>query len=135
MNTTTVSGRTNPAWRRLPTIILANGWFGIGSGLILLVASPWLGDWFDLPAWVIAVVGASLVPYGWMLRSAAEAEPFDRRFGWLATVGDITWVVAAVALIAIPNTMSAAGKWTLGIVTIAVLDFGLLQLRALLGSD
>ena len=90
-----------------------------------------LDGWFDLPAWVIAVVGGALIPYGAMLRRAARGEPLDRRMAWSATVGDGGWVVGASVLLAVPNTMSAAGKWTLGFVSLAVLNFAILQLREL----
>ncbi len=118
---------------RLPRIIGANGLFCIISGTALGAGAIILDDWFDLPALVIAVVGAALIPYGLMLRGAAKADPFDRRWAWLATIGDMAWVVGAIILITVPNTMSTGGKWTLAIVSLAVLDFAILQLRDLLG--
>ena len=90
-----------------------------------------IGDSFDLPVWVIAVVGFALVPYGLILRVAAASPAFDRRVALFATVGDLAWVLVALVLLVVPNTMSTGGKWALAIVSLAVLDFAILQLREL----
>ena len=133
--TAAVSGaRSEEARSQLPRIIGGNGWFSLVSGVALVAGAFILDDWFVLPAWVIAFVGAALIPYGLMLRAAASAEPFDVRMAWLATIGDLAWVGAAIVLIAIPDTMSTAGKWTLAAVSLAVLDFAILQLRGLVGG-
>lgn len=131
MTTTTSNVRPTQLRSRLAGTINANGWFSIVSGAVLLVGAVVLDAWFDLPAWVIALVGASLIPYGLTLRSAARTIPVDRRMAWFATIGDLAWVIAAIALITIPHTMSAPGKWTLVILSLAVLDFAVLQLREL----
>ncbi len=126
-----MTASTNQTDDRLARIISGNGWFCIVSGSILLVGSVVIGDWFDLPVWVIAVVGFALVPYGLILRSNAATPAFDRRIAVVATVGDLAWVFGAIVLLVIPNTMSAGGKWALGILSLAVLDFAILQIREL----
>jgi hypothetical protein len=131
MAATTSNANHTTMGGRLSRIIEANGRFSVVSGALLLAAAVVLDGWFDLPAAVIAVVGAALIPYGLMLRRSAALDPFDYRLAWLATIGDLTWVIAAIVLLVIPNTMSATGKWTLAIVTLAVLEFAVLQLREL----
>ena len=134
--TTAASGARSAAARsQLSRVIGANGWFSLVSGGALVAGAFMLSDWFALPAGVIAVVGAALVPYGLTLRAAASAEPFDVRMAWLATIGDLAWVAGAIVLIAIPNTTSTAGKWTLAALSLAVLDFAIFQLRGLFGSQ
>jgi hypothetical protein len=55
----------------------------------------------------------------------------DRPIAVLATAGDLGWVRGAAVLLMVPNTMSVAGKSMLAVVSLAVLAFAALQLRAL----
>ena len=135
MNRTTATATTTTTGGRLARIIGANGWFCLVSGIVLLLGAGIFGDWFELPWGVIAAVGLVLVPYGMLLVFGSRATRFDRRLALMATAGDLLWVVAAAMLVVIPDTMGAAGKWALAVVSLAVLGFAVMQIRELRHPD
>ena len=120
-----------PAAARLATVVRGNGWFSLCSGAALALGTGTLGGWFGLPTATVAVVGATLVPYGMLLALGSSRPATLRHLAVFATAGDMAWVLAAAALLLIPGTMSAAGKAALACVSMVVLWFAAMQVREL----
>lgn len=96
------------------------------TGIALTAGAVPLSDWFGIPTWVSLVVGVGLVLFTvWVARTARN----PRRPTVLEVIAaDIAWVVGAVIVIfAFPGSMSTAGRWALGLVTVAVAAFALFQ--------
>ena len=112
-------------------ILFANAGFSLLAGLVLMAASsPWAG-WFGVSRWVLVGVGAALLPWAAFVFRNARREPPLRRDTLLTIAGDLGWVVAAAAIIVLPDTLTVEGQWALGIVSLAVFDFAVFQWLAL----
>ena len=49
---------------------------------------------------------------------------------------DVTWVIAAaIVIFGLPGSMSTEGRWALGIVTVAVATYAVLQTIGLRGTE
>ncbi len=98
------------------------------SVVFTIVAAGLLGDWLEVPAWIPLVVGVALIPWVWFLHRTATSEPLRPGDVDTVVVGNLGWAIAAAILIAgFPNAMSTTGKWLVGIVSLGVLDLGVLQ--------
>ena len=76
--------------------------------------------------WILVAVGIGLVPFALFVKAVSRS--LDSRLVRLVIAGDVGWVVgAAIVLVGYPDTMTSAGKWTLGLVSVVVADFALFQ--------
>lgn len=114
----------------LTRTLAANAAFSAATGLAMLVAADPFARWLGIPFWLTVAVGAGLLPFAIVVgRVALRPRP---RAVKSVIVADAAWVVGAAAIIiGFPQSMSSAGLWALGLVTIAVADFALLQLIGL----
>ena len=115
----------------LRNILFANATFSLISGAVLIAASGPLGDFLETSRWVPIAVGLALLPWAVFAFMNGRREQPLRRDTWLTIAGDLAWVVGAAVIILLPDSLSAGGKWALGIVSVGVLDFAVFQWLAL----
>ena len=111
----------------LRNILFANGTFSLVSGVVLLAVSGPSADFLGTAGWVPVVAGVGLL--GWaafVFVNARRAQPL-RRDTLITIAGDLAWVIGAAGIILLPDSLSTGGKWALGVVSVAVLDFAVLQ--------
>ena len=108
-------------------------WFDVGvlvgagtflqAGLIGLIA-----HWLDVPTWIPLAVGIALIPWVWFLLQTVRREPLRRGDLVFIVAGNVGWAVAAaIVILGFPDALSTAGRWIVGIFSLAVLDFGLTE--------
>ncbi len=118
-----------------PTFLLVtltiNAVFSAVSGALLIALASPIGRLGDLPEVLVASVGVSLLSFAAFVGAAARRDPVDRGAALIITVADFAWVVAAAAIIAVPDTMRAGGKAVLGALSAFVLVLGLAEAKAL----
>jgi hypothetical protein len=110
----------------LTRTLAANASFSALTGLILIGAASPLSRWLGVPSWLTVAVGVGLLPFAVaVIRVARDPKPQAAR---MVIVADIAWVIgAAVVLVGFPRSMSTAGLWSLGLVSVAVADFAVFQ--------
>ena len=112
--------------RLLRRALLGNALFSAVCGVTLLLLAAPLSNALELPVWLLTVIGVGLLPFAAIVALIARDPhlPSAR-----AVIGaDIAWVVAAVAvLVTVGSSMAPSAAITLGIVTVAVADFAVLQ--------
>ncbi len=112
--------------RLLRRALLGNALFSAVSGVTLLLLAAPLSNVLELPVWLLTVVGVGLLPFAAVVALIARDPdlPSTR-----AVIGaDIAWVVVAAAvLVTVGSSMAPSAAITLGIVTVAVADFAVLQ--------
>jgi hypothetical protein len=110
----------------LTRTLAANASFSALTGLILIGAASPLSRWLGIPTWLTVAVGVGLLPFAVaVIRVARDPKPQAAR---MVIVADIAWVIgAAVVLVGFPRSMSTAGLWSLGLVSVAVADFAVFQ--------
>lgn len=114
----------------LTRTLVANAGFSVVTGVILIIGAVPLSRWLGIPTWLTIAVGVGLLPFA--LAVAKTARSPRRDTVRQVIVADIAWVIgAAVVLIGFPRSMSTAGLWALGLVTVAVADFAALQMIGL----
>lgn len=116
--------------KTLTRTLVANAGFSGATGLAMVVAAGPLSRWLGIPFWLTLAVGAALIPFAIVVGGVAR----NPRAGAVkfVIVADAAWVVGAAAIIiGFPQSMSSAGLWALGLVTLAVADFALFQLIGL----
>lgn len=110
----------------LTRTLKANAVFSAGSGLALAVFSVPLSDWLGIPAWIAVAVGVGLVGFSVIVYSIARNPKATVVKQVIAS--DVAWVVGAVVLlVAFPDAMTTEGRWALGIVSLVVADFAVMQ--------
>jgi len=120
--------------KTLTRTLVANAGFSGATGLAMVVAADPLSRWLGIPTWLTVAVGAALMPFAVVVAGVAR----NPRAGAVKSVifADAAWVVGAAAvIIGFPQSMSSAGLWALGLVTVAVADFALFQLIGLRRSQ
>ncbi|MEN8237692.1 MAG: hypothetical protein ABFR53_00685 [Actinomycetota bacterium] len=126
---------TMPRRTLLGRALSANALFSGTSGLVLLVGASGLDGWLGVDARVLAGIGAGLMLYAIVLSIWARSQTWLRRGGVFAIAGDSLWVAGAVALIALTSVLTTAGEVALGVVTIAVAAFAVIQVIGVVRLD
>lgn len=107
----------------------------LGSGasvIFTIVGASLIAGWLDVSAWIPLAVGLVLIPWVWFLVRTVRRDRL--RAGEVAVIvaGNIGWaVLAAMLIFGFPNALSPAGRWIVGLFSLAVLDYGVLQLVGL----
>ena len=111
----------------------------VGSGVSVvfsIAAAGLIADWLGVSVWIPLAVGIALIPWVWFLYTTARHDPLRPAEVAVIVAGNVGWAVAAAILIfGFPEALTTAGKWIVGIFSLAVLDFGITQwigLRSLL---
>ncbi len=112
--------------RLLRSALVANAGFSALSGAVLVVASVPLAEVLEVPAWLLIVIGAGLIPFALgVLRTARTPEPSDVR---AIIAADVGWVVVAIGVVILAGSaMATTAVVALCVVTVIVADFALLQ--------
>lgn len=112
--------------RILTPTLTANAASSGVTGVALVAGAAPLSGWLGIPAWLSVVVGAGLLVFAVsVVRVARNPQPTGVR---QVIAADVAWVVgAAVVIVGFPESMSTAGLWALGAVTVAVADFAVFQ--------
>lgn len=114
----------------LTSVLRANYLFSTITGAGLVVASVALRDWIGVPQWLIVAVGVGLLPFAIFVRHVSRT--LEPRLVLMVIGGDLAWVAAAVViLVGFPDSMTTAGRWVFGLVSLAVADFAFFQWRGL----
>ncbi len=117
---------------RLPTVLRVNSVFSIVSGSAMAVGSVLLEDLVGVAALWLVGIGIGVVLFGVAVGRIARNDPVPRRAGWAVVLADLGWVVgAAILIFGFPDVLTGAGKWTLGIISVFVLDLATLQVVGL----
>lgn len=112
--------------RILTAVLATNAGFSAVTGVVMIVAAGPLSNWLGIPTWVTVGVGAGLVPFAVAVAATARSPVLSRVVQVI--VADVSWVVgAAVITIGFPESMSRQGLWALGMVTVVVAVFAVLQ--------
>ncbi len=124
--------------RMLRLALIANASFSALSAALCLSASQAIGKFMGVPTGEIFSLGVELglfaLGIGFLLSRDLTA-PWARRVVGAIIALDVLWVIASLALLALPTPLTVAGKWTLGIVALAVADFAFFQWRGLRGMS
>lgn len=112
--------------RILTTTLIANAASSAVTGVLLVAGAAPLSGWLGIPAWLSVVIGLGLLAFAVsVVLVARDPQPGGVR---QVIAADVAWVIGAVVVIVgFPGSMSTAGLWALGIVTVAVADFAILQ--------
>jgi hypothetical protein len=113
----------------LRNALYGNSAFSLISGLAFMLFSKAIAAFLGLSAtWIILVLGAGLLLYGWQIYSAAKAENINRGFAQFAVYADLAWVLGSAVLI-FTNLVAftTPGKWGIAIIADIVLVFAILQ--------
>jgi hypothetical protein len=113
----------------LRNALYGNSAFSLISGLAFVLFSKAIAAVLGLSAsWIILVLGAGLLLYGWQIYSAAIAEPLNTNFARFAVYADLAWVLGSAVLI-FTNLVAVTtpGKWGIAIIADIVLAFAVLQ--------
>lgn len=110
----------------LTRVLAANAGFSAVSGITLIVGAAPLARWLGIPTWLAIAIGFGLLMFAFIVGRASR----DPKQNTVLHVilADVAWVIGAgIVIVGFPQSMSAAGLWTLGLVTVAVADFAALQ--------
>ncbi len=120
----------------LPTVLRINSVFSVITGAALALGAEVLDEVTGVDALWLVGVGIGVVVFGVVVGRVAARRPVPRQSA-LAVIGaDLAWVLGAAGLIfGFPNLLTTAGKWTLGIISLFVLDFATLQAFGLVQTD
>lgn len=112
----------------LTSAMRINALFSATSGVILLLGASALAIRFGAPAWILVALGAGLLSFSvlllWSLTDARRLTVGGR----VAVGGDTAWTAGAAVLLTTPvGGLTAQGRTTLALVTVAVAVLGMLQ--------
>lgn len=116
----------------LPFVLRADAVITGATGLLMLIAAPWLDGLLDLPVALLAIAGAIVIPYAaWLVALARQPRPTDAAIRACVAI-NIAWAIGCVAvLISDAVSPNALGVAFIGLNIAAVLLFAVLQEVAL----
>ncbi|HAV78130.1 MAG TPA: hypothetical protein DCX53_12345 [Anaerolineae bacterium] len=109
--------------------LYGNSIFSFASGLAFVLFSEAIASFLGISAsWIIFVIGAGLLLYGYQLYSSSKSEPVNMAFANIAVYADLVWVLGSAILI-FTNLVNftSPGKWGIAIIADIVLVFAILQ--------
>lgn len=115
--------------RLLRSTLRANGLFSLLAGMTAVVFAETLASEMAVSTSVLYVVGIGVGLFGVSILVFSLRQEIDLRLASLIAVADVIWVIGAIVILAIPGSMSS--KWILGLVSIPVAVFAVLQLRGI----
>lgn len=130
---TTATTRRTAAAAASPSPLLArtlrlNAVLTAATGAASLAGAGVLSEPLGIPVWLLASLGVGLLGYAALLWNGSRTVPVPTAFGRFAVAADTAWVVGVVAiLLAWPEAMTPAGRWTLGLLTLVVADLAIAQ--------
>jgi hypothetical protein len=117
----------------LQRTLLVNGIATTMTGLIALVAAPWLHTILGptSPA-LLALIGAGLLAFAGVLFAQARRERIDARMAWAIAVIDIAWVIGSIVVVEV-GVLTTIGNLLVAAVAAAVFVFAILEVRGAAG--
>lgn len=117
-----IPSQPNPLTRALT----ANAAFSAASAIVLVAGASPLARWLDIPTWLSVAAGLGLALFAFDVGRTARR---PTRTAVLAIIAaDVAWVLgAAVLIVGFPDALSTGGLWALGLVSLAVADFAVVQ--------
>jgi hypothetical protein len=106
---------------------MGNALFSLAAAMVALAAAGPLAAAFAVPTAWLVVIGAGLVPFGLAVLHLGRRRDTDLRAVRIVVVMDALWVVAAAVILTVPGSMSPVGKLVLGLLTLGVIDWAVLQ--------
>lgn len=107
--------------------LMGNALFSLAAAMVALAAAGPLAAAFAVPTAWLVVIGAGLVPFGLAVLHLGRRRDTDLRAVRIVVVMDALWVVAAAVILTVPGSMSPVGKLVLGLLTLGVIDWAVLQ--------
>lgn len=110
----------------------------VGSAVsvaVTIVGASLLAGWLDVSIWVPIAVGVILIPWVLFLARAVRRTPVRPTEVWVVIAGNLGWgLAAAVLIIGFPDALSVAGRWIVGVFSLAVVDLGIVEWFGLRGG-
>ena len=120
----------HPPAHSLQRILRANGIFCVVSGLVLAVFNNQIQDLLGVEnvTMLLIIVGIFLLGYGAFLYISMIRPTLNIPIAYLAEIGDITWVIASIIVLALDLfDLSTAGRWAILVATDIVATFAIVQ--------
>ena len=118
----------------LTNTLVVNAGSSATSGAALVVGAGPLSAWLGIPTPASVVVGVGLLLFAIDVARISRNPQRNRVVRVIAA--DVTWVIAAaIVIFGFPGSMSTEGRWALGIVTVAVATYAVLQTIGLRGTE
>jgi uncharacterized membrane protein len=118
----------------LTKTLVVNAGSSAVSGAALIVGAGPLSAWLGVPTPVSVVVGVGLLLFAIDVARTSRNPRRNRVARVIAA--DVAWVIAAaIVIFGFPGSMSAEGRSALGIITVAVATYALLQTIGLRGTE
>ena len=114
--------------KRLGTVLWVNAGFSTLSALAFFFLADPLADWLGLDRSVLVVLAAAVGGFAVYVAIVATRDPVPAAHVAIVATADLLWVVAAAAIVVIPETLPVAGKVALAAVSLVVLDLGILEM-------
>lgn len=99
-------------------------------GLVFTLVGAFMSDWLGVAGWIATAFGILVLLWSFVVTLFANRRVSRRSEVDLVLKVNVAWVIAAIAVIAIPGTMSTNGRILLGIGTVFVAGFAVAQLFA-----
>lgn len=115
------------AANRLDTVLRANAAVSGASALVVLLFSEGIASWLDVPRVVLVASGLGLAVFAGFVGWVAVRNPLPPRPVGLIALADFGWVMGAAAILLIPGALPVGGKVGLALVSLVVLDLGVLE--------
>ena len=110
--------------------LFANASFSTASAATCLLATGAVAAFTGVPAADVSSLGAELGIFAlgiFALLSQDLTRTWARRVVAGIIALDALWVVGSVVLLVMPNPLTSAGQWTVGLVALVVADFAAFQ--------
>lgn len=111
----------------------ANGAFSAIIGVVTAVFAPTLAGNMDVSSILLMAVGIGVALFGILILWSTRDQDVDPGFGLVVLLADLSWVIGAIVLLAIPNSMS--DKSILALVSVPVAVFVFFQAKGLVRSS
>jgi MFS family permease len=99
-------------------------------GLVLTLTGSFMSDWLGLAGWIITVFGIVVLLWSFVVTLFANRRVSRRREVDLVLRVNIVFIVLAIVVIALPDTLTTDGRVVLGIGTAIVAGFAVAQFLA-----
>lgn len=107
--------------------LLGNGVFSLLAGVITTVLAAPLSDYMGAPQTALYVIGVGTTLFAVAILFSTRRPDIHLGFALGVIGADLAWVVAALAIILIPETLTGEGKAILAAVSVVVGSFAALQ--------
>jgi hypothetical protein len=104
-------------------------------GLVFTLTGAWMADWLGVAGWIATVFGVVVLLWSFVITLFANRRVSRSNEVRFVLRVNLAFVIAAVVVIVVPNTMTSDGKILLAIGTAVVAGFAVAQGLALRTLD